>query len=814
MSRFLSTEKAAEELAALCKPGGESGQKRRFRVLFIAGAGLSEPVVPSCRRLWRECAALCGADAAAPQQADASSLQQLAQWLSKAHPDPISRRTFLRSLFDGKPPSAAWVKLARLTASGRICNTIITTCFDDFAGRALRLFHVEHAVCDTILAISRFQPESEAVAQVFHAHGGAMEYDPARLLPHARDDYRAAVAAKAAAAMSGRVPVIMGYSGAQDDAVMNALKERLPALENGFYWYCHSASSYESLPPWLKNAEKGVFVTPPEPGLLQQRLEASAGTDAAFIGRGLFGAEVEAVYALECLERELRLEAPQIASDPASFFVSRMEELVASASGPETDVYFLRESLERLRRILEAAKTAPDGGETVLNLMRSARYAEALDAASEQARSGTRERRKAIAELVFKCLLRLGGPAQAQLKACELYADCRRQTLPDRQLLLVQLKKAAALLSEKRYEDSAAAAGLASSSDTPGCDGLRAAGLILKAQAYSASGANAQAAEELKSLGERFISSATPQLRASALLAWQDAAALLAAQGRKDAASELYLKAWNSGAEDSSPQLRALAHDAASAAGELLAGLGRGAQALEIFEASLARTAAEKGQEFSEVRMPEAILGRAQALMALGRVEESLAAYESASEVFAGSRLPVMEGKAARALLGRAAALSRLGRAEDAIRAYAALAAKYASSRNREALDSAGKALLNKGSRLAALGRHKEAVAAYDGLVSRYAAIKDGDWPSRIARALLNKALSLKALQDNIAALEACDSAAALAQDAPGNAEGETARAVYTKGMLLAELNRVGEAGGVFEELARRYRGSGDSQAR
>ena len=811
MSRHLSPEQAAAELAGLCLQPAQDN-RWRYRVVFIAGAGLSEPAVPLSRDLARVCAAHCSSEHAAMPEHDFTPAQQMAFWLERAYPEPAARRAFLRSCFEGKTITPAWLKLARLMASGRVCNIVISTCFDDFASRALELFQLPRSVCDTILSIPRFQPENESVAQVFQAHGGVFEYDCARLLPHGRDDYRGTISAKISAALSGRIPVVLGYSGLEQDAVMLAFKERAATLKNGFYWYCHSRAAYDELPVWLKEIEKAVFIVPPAPEQVVKRLSRLLGAEASFVTRGLFGNSLDAFYALECLERALGLETPLLAGDPAAFFLQRFEGQVQAAVSEGADVYFLRESVEKLRRDL-GVRPQHDQHEKLLDLLRSAHYEEALGAISADFLSASRERRKELAGMVFKCLERLGFSAAAQLKACDLYADCRGPGTPDRARVLVLLRQSAVLLSEKRCKDAIAAASSAESvaSELAEAGDLQAAALLFSAESLRRAADPSGAAAELKRLGGKFFGALAVPVREGAALALVDSARLLAESGAPREAAAVCLDLWGRAAADSSPEVRSCAHEAARLAGELLAGLGQGAQSLSVFDASLSAIAVEKGREFTDTLMPEAILSRAQALLLLGRLEEALSAYESSYEVFSCSRLPSMEGKAARALLGRASALSRLERQEEAVRVYGDVALKYGASRSREALDAAGKALLNKGARLAALGRHKEAVAAYDALVRRFRHLDGAHWAGRLSRALLNKALSLKNLQDNTAALAACDEAAGLALSGSAGDEGEGARAVYTKGVLLAEFNRVVEAGDVFGELAACY---GSSQSR
>ena len=59
-------------------------------------------------------------------------------------------------------------------------------------------------------------------------------------------------------------PIVIGYSGWEDDVIMSKLRERLAyaALPYKLIWFCYSGNDYEKLPGWLKENEEVVFVLP------------------------------------------------------------------------------------------------------------------------------------------------------------------------------------------------------------------------------------------------------------------------------------------------------------------------------------------------------------------------------------------------------------------------------------------------------------------------------------------------------------------------------------------------------------------------
>lgn len=48
-------------------------------------------------------------------------------------------------------------------------------------------------------------------------------------------------------------PIVIGYSGWENDVIMKELKERLEMpLKYKIYWFCYNEKDYESIAPWVK----------------------------------------------------------------------------------------------------------------------------------------------------------------------------------------------------------------------------------------------------------------------------------------------------------------------------------------------------------------------------------------------------------------------------------------------------------------------------------------------------------------------------------------------------------------------------------
>src|SRR5262249_42755810 len=147
-----------------------------------------------------------------------AALDLYSTWFGRAYPGARQRQQYLRSLIEKKPLSLASLRLAHLLSARRLTNVVVTTNFDDFISRALRLFGEEPSVCDHPRTIGRIDPDLYDV-QIVHVHGSYLFYDLANLRGEVTT--RARLEKETRFTMMGlldsllwaRSPLVIGYSG-------------------------------------------------------------------------------------------------------------------------------------------------------------------------------------------------------------------------------------------------------------------------------------------------------------------------------------------------------------------------------------------------------------------------------------------------------------------------------------------------------------------------------------------------------------------------------------------------------------------------
>lgn len=383
--RILGIEEAVSEIHQACE-GAAGPHLTPF--FLIVGAGISAPAVPLAQAIIEQCQDVArryqrGGTAAGP-----STLDEYSYWFSRAYPGARQRQEFLRGLIEKKPLSAASLRLAHLLSSGRLTNLVVTTNFDDFIARALRLFAQEPAVCDhprTVGRIDRDRPD----IQIVHVHGSYLFYDCANL--RAEVNGRARTDESTSFTMIGlldsllwsRSPLVVGYSGWEGDVVMSALERRLRGghpLGQNIYWFCYRRSDMERLPRWLRESGDIRFVVPPEP--------AAQGATAPAMRSATESASPEptlrAVQVFDELKGAFAIGEPPLFTNPVDYFARSLELSLPETEGSGGDPYAFKALIERLRtaaRTFEQA-TAPRGFEATLeklrHLMRTSNYEQAI----------------------------------------------------------------------------------------------------------------------------------------------------------------------------------------------------------------------------------------------------------------------------------------------------------------------------------------------------------------------------------------------------------------------------------------------------
>ncbi|HEX8337928.1 MAG TPA: SIR2 family protein [Pyrinomonadaceae bacterium] len=355
-------QKAAQEDA---DPRGRFSGRRPF--FFLVGAGISFPPIPLAASIEEECRRLASGDLPAGEQDGLKPIDTYSFWFDQAFPHPLQRQLYLRQLIQRRTISHASFRLAHLLLDRRIANVVVTLNFDDFISRALALFGRPYIICDHPATVERISPEQDDI-QILHVHGTYWFYDCANLRSEIADRALASMqtnrtmAYKLDDVMERSSPIVIGYSGWEQDVVMTALKRRLSStLPYRMYWFCYQDPKPDSLPEWLVTHPQVFFVTPSA-----QKTEgasapaaAPAGPEAAGDQRKR-GATLDATIVLERLIREFKLEAPHLFTDPLEFFAQQLEaSLPEGESGAREDNYFIKSLVAEVREINRKTSKVP-----------------------------------------------------------------------------------------------------------------------------------------------------------------------------------------------------------------------------------------------------------------------------------------------------------------------------------------------------------------------------------------------------------------------------------------------------------------------
>ena len=242
---------------------------------FIIGAGVSAPEIPLAGRIVELCKeeiqrrnseyyAKCVEEM---RQYESNAMKNYSGWIERAYPNGVDRSRFFKSIIAEAKISSANLMLAHILYSKKIATTVFTTNFDDKLKQALELIGVTDLfVAENAMDNLVINPQAEDI-QVIHVHGTYNFYDCANL-----EEEIQLVANQSNTISSSRVlstfllsqaPIIVGYSGWENDVIMTRLKERLSyPTPLRYIWVCYSRESYDTLPQWLKSSSSVDFVIP------------------------------------------------------------------------------------------------------------------------------------------------------------------------------------------------------------------------------------------------------------------------------------------------------------------------------------------------------------------------------------------------------------------------------------------------------------------------------------------------------------------------------------------------------------------------
>lgn len=322
---------------------------------FIVGAGISSDSVPLASEIINKCKKKLKIQDEESNILGGKGADDYSKWLQKAFPHSISRQNFFRELIENQNITTANFKLAHLLSAGNLANIVVTPNFDDFLSRALTLFNIKHIVCDHPGTSFKVNVERTDI-QIVHVHGTYLSYDCCNLTNEinernqASDTTNSTMASLFDRIADTRSPIVVGYSGWENDVIMTSLKKRLETrLPYNLYWFCYNYDSYQNLPDWLVYHNDVVFIVPSE----------KKSEDAPFTEQLQKNKVLDANIIFDKLISQLDLPEPEITSDPIQFFIKFIGGN-NTVSGDTNDAFFLSHVVDKLKKLKKLEENKPD----------------------------------------------------------------------------------------------------------------------------------------------------------------------------------------------------------------------------------------------------------------------------------------------------------------------------------------------------------------------------------------------------------------------------------------------------------------------
>lgn len=323
---------------------------------FIIGAGISAPEIPLAGKIVELCKeevlrrnseyySKCVEEM---QQYEDNAMQNYSGWIERAYPNSVDRSRFFKSIITEAKISSANLMLAHILYSKKIATTVFTTNFDDKLKQALELIGVTDLfVAENVMDNLVINPQTEDI-QVIHVHGTYNFYDCANL-----ENEIQLVANQSNTISSSRVlssfllnqaPIIVGYSGWENDVIMTCLKERLSyPTPLRYIWVCYSKESYDTLPQWLKTSSSVDFIIPDINDMgCEDIIEGHQ-----FVQREskTKRSKIDATMFFSLLISSIKLGIPEIFENPFSYYSKRIDKVLPQ----HEDVLHLRHWAERMK---------------------------------------------------------------------------------------------------------------------------------------------------------------------------------------------------------------------------------------------------------------------------------------------------------------------------------------------------------------------------------------------------------------------------------------------------------------------------------
>lgn len=324
-----------------------------FPYFFIVGAGISVPEIPSASRIVEICKkTVQEIDDTLFKQYDEESkafvdngMKYYSSWIEYAYPNRINRSQLFKDLCSKAKISSANLMLAQILNSGEFANTVFTTNFDDSIRKALDLIGAKNYFCAENVMDNLVISNQTKDIQIVHVHGTFNFYDCANLENEidniASQSGTVSSARLLSSFLANQAPIIVGYSGWENDVIMQCLKERLTyPTPLQYIWICYDKKSYLALPEWIKKSDSVIFVIPDS-----DKGNCEDGCDTNSWENTVSADTIDAAVLFKRIISDNKLKPPIIFTDPYQYYFKKIKDIL-----PENeDVLHLRHWTQRLR---------------------------------------------------------------------------------------------------------------------------------------------------------------------------------------------------------------------------------------------------------------------------------------------------------------------------------------------------------------------------------------------------------------------------------------------------------------------------------
>ena len=330
MGKKIKLKEAVNWIWETVKISEEQSKNGELPYLFIVGAGISAPEILSAQGIVQHCQ-----DKVKELYCDSEELNKIFEkskelvvnsagyysyWFGQAYKNKIHRQRYLKTIISKARISTSNLLLAQILNNKKIATTVITPNFDNQLLKSLNLlgnYNVFSAnnVLDNI-ALSRTSSD----VQLMHVHGTYEFYDCCNL-EHEITRIASETGIKSTAGtieefLKNQAPIVIGYSGWEDDVIMSKIKERLlyAPLPYNLIWFCYSHKDYESLPDWLKTSEDVFFVLP---DIMSDEEKATESKEERVV--------LPAEDVFTALIAKFEFEDPKLFSNPIQYYIDLID---------------------------------------------------------------------------------------------------------------------------------------------------------------------------------------------------------------------------------------------------------------------------------------------------------------------------------------------------------------------------------------------------------------------------------------------------------------------------------------------------------